>query len=211
MTPDERFDFFSVMVLFGAFDPESDQPFGGAIPKIPHNEIWLKVRRSFFRSIEWKTFRFAYLRQNSICNRCGQIATVVHHKPPYTLDSTVIQEGFLGPLKFTDRFEALCKECHYREHMALIESEQSKKHINEQDLYENERFVQKSAAFTPSGQLKLVSKERTKRTVKHICTHCPSCGKFVLDKIIRKWKEQGKVHYILECRKCKHQFQYFRH
>ena len=109
------------------FDTDTDDEI--SIVPVPYNIIivhdkkWIKLRRSFRKSKEWEEFRLNFLKKHPKCNRCRKKAKVVHHISPFTLDTTVIHEGFLFGLKFENRFEALCGDCHYLEHEDLIESE----------------------------------------------------------------------------------------
>lgn len=68
---------------------------------------------SFYKSQRWKKVRHAYLSsQNYICERCGRLAEMVHHKVYLTEDN-------INNIDFTcnwDNLEALCNTCHQAEH-----------------------------------------------------------------------------------------------
>jgi len=92
---------------------------------ILHDERWIPLRDSFYHSKEWKQFRLQWIQAHLTCERCGCTDGVlqVHHRGSYTLDNTVLGEGFLEPLRHPERFETICKDCHYKEHEALIGNE----------------------------------------------------------------------------------------
>lgn len=94
---------------------------------IVHDKRWMRLRNSFHGSNEWKSFRNRWLTENPVCARCGKSGGIfqVHHKPPYNLDSTVLEEGFLEGLKHSERFETLCRDCHKGKHADTIEYEKS--------------------------------------------------------------------------------------
>ena len=71
--------------------------------------------KDFYTSRAWRRCSQAYMTsQNYICERCGGVATICHHKKHLT------------PKNISDpnitlcwqNLEALCKECHAIEHMA---------------------------------------------------------------------------------------------
>ena len=74
--------------------------------------------KSFYRSQAWKNTRKAYLRsRGGLCERClakGLIvpATLVHHKVHLTPDNIEDESVTLN----WDNLEALCQECHNKEH-----------------------------------------------------------------------------------------------
>jgi len=88
---------------------------------IIHDETWIKLRTSFYDSREWREFRQAWLAEHSACTRCGRTdgILVVHHTGPYSLDNTVLNEGFLEGLRHPDRLETLCNDCHQEMHIGL--------------------------------------------------------------------------------------------
>lgn len=88
---------------------------------IVHDETWIKLRTSFYDSREWREFRQAWLAEHPACTRCGRTDSilVVHHIGDYSLDSTVLEEGFLEGLRHSDRLETLCNDCHQEEHIVL--------------------------------------------------------------------------------------------
>lgn len=70
---------------------------------------------AFYRSKAWKRTRAAYLEKvHRICERCGKPAVIVHHKRHITA-------GNVGDQSVTLDFanlEALCMDCHNKEHFA---------------------------------------------------------------------------------------------
>ena len=69
--------------------------------------------RAFYFSKSWEQCREAYLiSQQHICERCGDIAKVVHHKTYLTPDN--INDASIS-LNW-DNLEALCQDCHNKEH-----------------------------------------------------------------------------------------------
>lgn len=69
--------------------------------------------RAFYFSRSWQQCREAYLiSQQNICERCGGIAKVVHHKTYLTPEN--INDASIS-LNW-DNLEALCQDCHNKEH-----------------------------------------------------------------------------------------------
>lgn len=69
--------------------------------------------RKFYDSKEWRKCRAAFMSSKFyICERCGGVATVAHHKTPITpkniSDSNVILSW--------DNLESVCADCHNRIH-----------------------------------------------------------------------------------------------
>ena len=92
---------------------------------VVHDALYIKTRDSFYGSKEWRTFRIAYLEINPLCVRCGNTANQVHHKLGYEIQATLLKEGFIAPLKETERYEAICSDCHLEEHIELISAERN--------------------------------------------------------------------------------------
>lgn len=73
-------------------------------------KAWAK---SFYLSAAWEKTRAAYLMsQDHICERCGQPAKIVHHKRWLNREN-------INDLSVTlcwDNLEALCQDCHNKEH-----------------------------------------------------------------------------------------------
>lgn len=69
--------------------------------------------KSFYDSAAWrKTQRSYMVSRHYICERCGSLARIVHHK-------TYITPKNIHDPNITlswDNLEALCMECHGREH-----------------------------------------------------------------------------------------------
>jgi len=67
----------------------------------------------FYKSKSWRQCRESYIKtQQGICERCSQIAQIVHHKTyltPNTINDPTIT------LSYTN-LEALCQDCHNLEH-----------------------------------------------------------------------------------------------
>ena len=70
--------------------------------------------KSFYSSKRWKNTQAAYMAsQNYICERCGNMARIVHHIKYITPNN--IQDPNIT-LNW-DNLEALCMDCHTREHL----------------------------------------------------------------------------------------------
>lgn len=70
-------------------------------------------RVAFYKSRAWKKTRAAYMEKvNHICERCGRPAKIVHHRRH--IDGANIHDAAVT-LDFGN-LEALCQECHNREH-----------------------------------------------------------------------------------------------
>lgn len=69
--------------------------------------------KSFYHSQQWRSTQRAYMiSKNYICERCGKVASIVHHK-------TYITPGNIHDPNITlnwDNLEALCSTCHQNEH-----------------------------------------------------------------------------------------------
>lgn len=67
----------------------------------------------FYKSKAWKDCKDGYLKtQDYICERCGAPAKIVHHKT--YINPTNINDP--GITLSWDNLEALCQDCHNREH-----------------------------------------------------------------------------------------------
>lgn len=68
---------------------------------------------AFYHSAAWKKCKESYLKsQGYICERCGDVAKVVHHRvylSPQTIDNPEITLNW-------NNLEALCQLCHNQEH-----------------------------------------------------------------------------------------------
>ena len=70
--------------------------------------------RSFYTSKAWKTTSKAYMQsKNYICERCGGVAAICHHKKYLTPNNINDPNIALS----WDNLEALCHNCHDLEHM----------------------------------------------------------------------------------------------
>lgn len=69
---------------------------------------------AFYKSKAWTRCRNAYMKmRHYICERCGSPAVICHHK------THISPENIWNPdvtLSF-ENLEALCQDCHNREHM----------------------------------------------------------------------------------------------
>ena len=73
-------------------------------------KAWAK---SFYLSAAWENTRAAYLMsQDYICERCGEPAKIVHHRKHITRNNI----NDTGITLSWDNLEALCQECHNKEH-----------------------------------------------------------------------------------------------
>lgn len=71
--------------------------------------------KSFYNSPAWRKCRLGYMQsKNFRCERCGSPAHIVHHKQhitPNNIHDTSITLSW-------SNLEALCQDCHNREHNA---------------------------------------------------------------------------------------------
>ena len=69
--------------------------------------------RSFYQSKAWRDISRLYMTsKNYVCERCGGVGVICHHKK-------YITPANIGDLSITlnmDNLECLCRECHNREH-----------------------------------------------------------------------------------------------
>lgn len=67
----------------------------------------------FYKSASWGACRSAFLSsKNYCCERCGDVAVIVHHKTyltPANISDAYVSLGW-------DNLEALCQTCHNMEH-----------------------------------------------------------------------------------------------
>lgn len=72
----------------------------------------------FYKSTEWQECREAFLQSRFyVCERCGGVATIAHHKIYLTPENINDPNTTLS----WDTIEALCQECHNREHHGGME------------------------------------------------------------------------------------------
>lgn len=68
---------------------------------------------AFYHSKAWKRTRAAYLDSvDGICERCGRPAAIVHHRRYITADKLDDESVTLD----YSNLEALCRDCHNKEH-----------------------------------------------------------------------------------------------
>lgn len=74
------------------------------------------IRKSFYKTTKWKKCRDTYYaKEHGVCERCGGLGVIVHHKIYLT------DENYLDPnisLNF-DNLELLCMDCHNNEHKSI--------------------------------------------------------------------------------------------
>lgn len=69
--------------------------------------------RSFYKGKKWQKVSRLYMTQrNYICERCGGVAVICHHKK-YITPANIYDPSITLNL---DNLEALCQECHNKEH-----------------------------------------------------------------------------------------------
>lgn len=69
--------------------------------------------RAFYQSKEWRQTSRAYMTsKNYVCERCGAVGEICHHKK--YLNPSNINDPYIT-LSF-DNLECLCRECHGKEH-----------------------------------------------------------------------------------------------
>lgn len=107
---------------------------------IKHTPYWIKVRASFYTSKEWKTFTKRFIAEsNHICSECKRkiekgfksrfdenygVCLQTHHAN--TLDTTVIEHGFLEGLTHKENFSLICSDCHTQKHIFMIVAERER-------------------------------------------------------------------------------------
>lgn len=73
----------------------------------------------FYHSARWRKISRLYLQQkNFICERCGELATIVHHKQ--RLNANNVDNAAIALSE--NNLEALCLSCHNREHFGINKS-----------------------------------------------------------------------------------------
>ena len=89
--------------------------------------------RSFYLPKAWKrTSRAVMLERDGMCERCGRLASVVHHKKYITPENINDPEITLN----WDNLECLCHDCHNKEHslkasLTYFDEDGSIKHVKE--------------------------------------------------------------------------------
>lgn len=79
--------------------------------------------KEFYHSKDWIDTRQAYLiSQHYLCERCGEPAKVVHHKHYLTKQNINNADIALN----WDNLEALCQDCHNKEHHAAADTRRYK-------------------------------------------------------------------------------------
>lgn len=69
--------------------------------------------KGFYKSKQWlKVSRLYMMQHNYVCERCGGIAVICHHKNYITPANIHDLSITLNP----DNLECLCQECHNKEH-----------------------------------------------------------------------------------------------
>lgn len=70
-------------------------------------------QRAFYNSKAWRACKACYLEKvNRICERCGAPAAIVHHRRYITPANVDDPDVTLNH----DNLEALCRDCHNKEH-----------------------------------------------------------------------------------------------
>lgn len=65
--------------------------------------------RAFYDGSAWRQTRRAYLNsRHGLCERCGEVACIVHHKTHLTAQNMADTDITLG----WDNLQALCRDCH---------------------------------------------------------------------------------------------------
>lgn len=72
-----------------------------------------RAGQKVYDSRQWRRVRKAYLQsKHYICERCGQPASIVHHKTYLTEENAADAETAFS----FENLEALCQACHNNEH-----------------------------------------------------------------------------------------------
>ena len=99
-----------------------------------------EVSKAFYHSKQWQQVReYVLMRDSYLCRICGQPAEEVHHKIHLTPENLYDPRVNLNP----DNLISLCRECHFKEHVADKIRGKNQKSRNFTDSYE----------FDETGQL----------------------------------------------------------
>ena len=85
------------------------------VSKLKNNRDYNKKRDPkylrFYNSVEWKALSRKYIQDRHYrCEKCGALASEVHHKNPIQTE-----EGWIDRLSYNN-LECLCLECHNKSH-----------------------------------------------------------------------------------------------
>lgn len=73
--------------------------------------------KSFYKGVQWKKVSGLYMSQRHyVCERCGGVGTICHHRKPVTPWNINNPDITLN----MDNLECLCQECHNQEHSAKV-------------------------------------------------------------------------------------------
>lgn len=81
--------------------------------KVQNNKQYKSLNQSYierlkwYKTKEWQQLRFAFLKSNPCCIKCGENATVVDHRDGHN-PKTWKDTFFIGP------FDSYCNSCHSR-------------------------------------------------------------------------------------------------
>lgn len=75
--------------------------------KIYNSTAWTQIRNAYMDKVNWR------------CERCGGLATICHHREYITAANVNRAEVTLN----FENLEALCQECHNREHKHFSRAE----------------------------------------------------------------------------------------
>jgi len=71
--------------------------------------------KAFYKSKAWEDCRSGFIKTvYGLCNRCGQVGYIVHHKILLTAQNINDYDVSLN----WDNLEYLCQDCHNKEHMS---------------------------------------------------------------------------------------------
>ena len=92
--------------------------------------------KELIQSSRWRKIRNQYLKEHPVCERCGKLATEVHHiknlmmfrDDPLRMEMMAFDE---------DNLQALCHDCHCQVHYEMGKNRNSKEHREE---YHKERL-----------------------------------------------------------------------
>lgn len=74
-----------------------------------------KLLRHIYNSKKWKKLRNEYIKQHNKCECCGDDATQVHHKIPFSKGKSKKE---IEKLAYDyENLVALCKHCHIKKHL----------------------------------------------------------------------------------------------
>ena len=104
-----------------------------------------QLQKKFYDTKKWKKLRKSYLAEHPVCERCAaagfvSVAEHVHHKIELTEENVKDPNITLNP----DNLEALCFDCHRREHHNLSQ-------VDDELFFDENGNLRKKSEATRAG------------------------------------------------------------